>query len=182
MEGAITCADAAAFEDWLERHHDSAAEVWVKIAKKGSGVPSMTASEAVDVVLCFGWIDGQRKSLDGTYFLQRYTRRRPKGTWSRINVDRVAALTAAGRMRAPGLAEVAAARADGRWEAAYESQRTATVPADLAAALAASPRAREAYERLDRTARYLVILGLAKTRTPAGRAARLAKEIAALER
>ncbi|NUP04354.1 MAG: OmdA domain containing protein, partial [Nonomuraea sp.] len=110
----ITCADAAAFESWLAGHHDTPGGVWVRIAKKGSGVTSVTAAEALEVALCYGWIDSQRKGLDGTYFLQKYSPRRARSTWSKVNVAKVESLTAAGRMRAPGLAEVAAARADGR--------------------------------------------------------------------
>ncbi len=111
-----------------------------KIAKKGSGIPSLTDQEAVDLGLCYGWISGQRKAYDEVYYLQLYVPRRPRSRWSQVNVRRVEALIAAGRMRPSGLAEVEAAKADGRWDAAYESQRDATVPPDLAAALAANPR------------------------------------------
>ena len=110
--------DAAAFEAWLDDHAGVQAGVWLKLAKKGSGVPSMTADEAVDVGLCYGWISGQRKPLDEVWYLQKYVPRRRRSQWSRINVARVEALTAAGRMRPSGLAEVAAAKADGRWESA----------------------------------------------------------------
>jgi uncharacterized protein YdeI (YjbR/CyaY-like superfamily) len=111
-------ADPAAFERWLEANHRLQAGVWLKLAKVSSGVPSMTSDEAVDVGLCFGWISGQRKSLDDVYYLQKYVPRRPRSNWSRLNVTKVGALTAAGRMRPPGLAEVEAAKADGRWAAA----------------------------------------------------------------
>jgi uncharacterized protein YdeI (YjbR/CyaY-like superfamily) len=107
--------DAAAWEAWLAGHHATADEAWLKIAKKGSGVASVTAAEGTEVALCYGWIDGHRRSLDERFFLQRYSRRRNKSSWSRINAERVEALTAAGRMRPPGLAAVAAAQADGRW-------------------------------------------------------------------
>ena len=133
----IRCVDAAEWESWLEVHHAKADGVWLKIAKKGSGRSSVTAAEADEVALCYGWIDSQRKSHDETYFLQKFTPRRRGSSWSRVNVDRADALIAAGRMRAAGFAEIEAAKADGRWDAAYESQRTATVPDDLAAALAA---------------------------------------------
>jgi uncharacterized protein YdeI (YjbR/CyaY-like superfamily) len=114
----IRCVDAAAWESWLEAHHARAEGVWLKIAKKGSGRPSVTAAEADEVALCFGWIDSLRKSHDEAYFLQKFTPRRRGSSWSRINVARAEALTAAGRMRAPGLAEIEAAKVDGRWDAA----------------------------------------------------------------
>lgn len=115
----LTFADAAAFEAWLEDHAGHQPGVWLKLAKVGSGIPSMTSDEAVDVGLCFGWISGQRKALDAVYYLQKYVPRRPRSRWSRLNVRKVEALTASGRMRPTGLAEVRAAQADGRWAAAY---------------------------------------------------------------
>ncbi|MEV0127281.1 YdeI/OmpD-associated family protein [Dactylosporangium sp. NPDC050688] len=169
----VLFADEAAFEAWLAEHHATAAEVWILVGKKGSGVQSLSVREALDVALCFGWIDGQRKGLDERHFLQRYVPRRPRSTWSQVNVAKVEALTAAGRMRPAGLAEVARAQADGRWAAAYPSQRTATVPPDLAEALAADDRARAAFDALPGTERYLLILQLLKLRTEAGRAARV---------
>ena len=111
--------DQASFEDWLEEHVDQQEGVWLKIAKVASGIPTLTADEAVDSGLCFGWISGQRRSLDETWFLQKYVPRRPRSTWSQVNVAKVAELTAAGRMRPAGIAEVEAAQADGRWAAAY---------------------------------------------------------------
>ena len=173
--------DAAAFEAWLDAHADERAGVWLKLAKRGSGVPSLTADEAVDVGLCYGWISGQRKPLDAVFYLQKYVPRRPRSRWSQVNVAKVEALIAAGRMRPRGLAEVAAAKADGRWAAAYASQRDATVPPDLAAALAASPPAAQAFAALGRTRQYAVILQLATARTAKTRAARLHRALAALE-
>ncbi|MEU8801848.1 YdeI/OmpD-associated family protein [Spirillospora sp. NPDC048819] len=173
-------ADAAQWEAWLADNHDGEGGAWLKIAKKGSDATSVTIAEALDVALCYGWIDGQRKSCDEHFYLQRYSRRRKGSLWSRVNVEKVEALTAAGRMRPPGLAEVAAARADGRWDAAYTAQRNATVPPDLAAALASHPAAADRFEALGKTARYQVILPLLKARTPAGREARLNKAIADL--
>ena len=114
----ITCEDAAAWDEWLAANHRLRRGVWLKIAKKGTGVASVTNDEAVDVGLCWGWISGHRKALDAAYFLQRYTRRRPRSNWSAVNVAKVETLTAVGRMRPPGLAEVDAAKADGRWERA----------------------------------------------------------------
>jgi uncharacterized protein YdeI (YjbR/CyaY-like superfamily) len=176
----LACRDAAEWEAWLADHHILQAGVWLKIAKKGSGLASVTNDEALDVALCYGWINGQRKPLDAHWYLQRYTPRRPQSTWSRVNVDKAEALIAAGRMREPGLAEIQAAKADGRWAAAYEPARTATVPPDLAAALVQDERARRRYESLGRTDRYLVILRLQTARTPETRAARLRRMIATL--
>ncbi|MGP3637121.1 YdeI/OmpD-associated family protein [Streptomyces sp. 24-1644] len=166
-------ARAADLESWLDGHHGTRTALWIKIAKKASGVASVTAAEVIESAICYGWIDGQRKSYDGTYYLQKITPRRPRSTWSLVNVRKVEALTADGRMREPGLAEVRAARADGRWAAAYPSQSEAVVPADLEAALAGSAEAARHFEQLGKSARYLVILRLATARTPAVRSARL---------
>ena len=173
--------DAAEFESWLAEHVDHSAGVWLKIAKKGSGIASLTEDEAVDVGLCYGWISGQRKGLDETYYLQKYVPRRPRSRWSQVNVRKVEELVAAGRMRPPGLVEVAAAEADGRWDAAYASQKEATVPPDLANALAASPHAASAWESLNKTERYAVILDIVTARNPETRTTHLRKAIAALE-
>lgn len=178
---AIAFRDAAQFEAWLDDHVDLQVGVWLKIAKKGSGVASLTDDEAVDVGLCFGWISGQRKSHDEVYYLQKYVPRRPGSRWSQVNVAKVEQLKAAGRMRPSGLAEVEAAKADGRWAAAYPSQRNATVPADLADALAASPRAAQAFEALGKTQQYAVLLALATARTAATRATALRKAMNALQ-
>ncbi|NGO15315.1 OmdA domain containing protein, partial [Streptomyces sp. HC44] len=173
--------DAEQLDAWLGAHAGLRRGVWLKIAKKGADRSTVTVAEALDVALCHGWIDGQRRRHDETYFLQKYTPRRRGSEWSMVNVRKVEALTAAGRMRPRGLAEVAAAKEDGRWDVAYESQRNATVPDDLAAALDRNPRAKEAFERLGRTGRYQVMLGLLKARTPELRAARLDKAVAGLE-
>jgi uncharacterized protein YdeI (YjbR/CyaY-like superfamily) len=176
----LAFGDAAQWEAWLAEHHASAADAWLKLARKGTGQVSVTPTEALDVALCYGWIDSQRRSHDPSWFLQRYSPRRRGSSWSRVNVERVEALLAAGRMRAPGLAEVAAAKADGRWDAAYASQRTATVPPDLAAALARDEPARAFFESLGRTDRYAVILRLLKARGEAARAAELRRMVALL--
>ncbi|MEV8319102.1 YdeI/OmpD-associated family protein [Streptomyces sp. NPDC059900] len=177
----MTFADAARLAAWLDEHHAGSPGVWVKLAKKGSGVASVTSAEVNDAALCYGWITGHRKAYDDVFYLQKITRRRPRSLWSQVNVDRVAELTAEGRMREPGLAEVAAARADGRWEAAYASQRTATVPEDLAAALAAAPEARKTFEALSKSDQYAVLHGLMTAKSPATRAARLERMVAKLE-
>jgi uncharacterized protein YdeI (YjbR/CyaY-like superfamily) len=173
--------DSAQWESWLASHHDVEPCVWMKIAKKGSGRTSVTQPEALDGALCYGWIDSQRRGHDDAYYLQRYSPRRSKGAWSKKNADRAEALIAACRMRPAGLAAVEAARADGRWAAAYEPQATAAVPPDLAAVLGRSTKARASFEALGKTDRYLVILGLIKARTPRTRASRLRDAIAALE-
>jgi uncharacterized protein YdeI (YjbR/CyaY-like superfamily) len=181
--GAVVIAfrDAAEFEAWLDAHAGLRAGVWLKIAKKGSGIPSLTAGEAVDAGLCYGWISGQRKSYDEAYYLQKYVPRRPRSRWSQVNVAKVEELIAAGRMRPSGLAEVEAAKADGRWAAAYQPQRNASVPSDLAAALAARPQAAQAFNALTRTRKYAVILKLVTARTATARAAQLRRAMAALE-
>jgi uncharacterized protein YdeI (YjbR/CyaY-like superfamily) len=177
----IAFRDAAEFEAWLDAHVGLQAGVWLKIAKKISGRPSLTSDEAVDVGLCYGWISGQRKSCDEVYYLQKYVPRRPRSRWSQVNVARAEELIAAGRMRPPGLAEIDAAKADGRWAAAYESQRNVTVPPDLAAALAVSPQAAQAFDALSKTERYAMILKLITARTATARTAWLDRTMTALE-
>jgi uncharacterized protein YdeI (YjbR/CyaY-like superfamily) len=144
-------ASPEAFREWLEEHHATSKGIWLKIAKKGSGTPTVTYAEALDEALCYGWIDGQKGALDEVFFLQRFTPRGPRSKWSKINVDKVDALTAAGRMRAAGRAEVEKAKADGRWEAAYDPQSKATVPADLQAALDKNPEAAKFFATLTAT-------------------------------
>jgi uncharacterized protein YdeI (YjbR/CyaY-like superfamily) len=176
----VDFADAARWESWLAVNHGSAGGVWVKIAKKGAAKKSVTLSEALDVALCHGWIDSHRKGLDENHYLQRYSPRRPNGSWSRVNVDKAEVLIAAGRMREAGFAAIEAAKADGRWDAAYEPQRTATVPPDLAAALAADDRARERFGQLDKTSQYALFLRLMKAKTPATRAVQLTRVLTSL--
>ena len=177
----IAFRDAADFEAWLADHVEWRPGVWLEIAKKGSGVPSLTDEEAVDLGLCYGWISGQRKVYDDVYYLQHYVRRRPRSRWSQVNVRRANALIAAGRMRPSGFAEVEAAKADGRWEAAYESQKEATIPPDLAAALAANLQAGKAFASLSKTDRYAVILDIVTARTVQTRSAHILKAVAALD-
>jgi uncharacterized protein YdeI (YjbR/CyaY-like superfamily) len=175
-------ADSAAWDSWLAAHHADATEAWLRIGKRGARITTLDIGDALDVALCWGWIDGQRRRHDEESFVQRYCPRRPRSTWSQVNVDKVAALTAAGRMRPPGLAQVAAAKADGRWAAAYASQRTAEVPSDLAAALAEHPQAAAAFAGLGRSEQYQVILTLLKTRTEPGRKQAVSRAVARLER
>jgi len=172
----------AELEAWLEENQGLAAGVWLKIAKKGAPEPSVTYAEALEVALCFGWIDSQKRGFDETHFLQRFTPRRRRGRWSKINTEKAEALIEAGRMRATGLAEVEAAKADGRWEAAYEGQRTAKVPDDLQRELDANPAAAEFFAGLDSSNRYAVIYRLNDAKKPETRERRLRKFIAMLER
>jgi uncharacterized protein YdeI (YjbR/CyaY-like superfamily) len=171
---------SAELESWLEENHESEG-VWLKIAKKGAPEPSVTYAEALEVALCFGWIDSQKRGLDETHFLQRFTPRRPRGRWSKINREKAEALIEADRMRAAGLAQVEAAKADGRWEAAYEGQRKAKVPVDLQRELDANPRARESFERLDGANRYAILYRLDEAKRPETRERRLRKFVAMLE-
>jgi uncharacterized protein YdeI (YjbR/CyaY-like superfamily) len=168
---------AEQWEAWLAENYREPEGAWVLIGKKGTRKASISLAEAADVAMCYGWIDSIRKSVDGDFFMQKYSPRRPRGTWSRVNVERAEALMAAGRMRPPGLAEVNAAKADGRWEAAYEPQRNATVPPDLEAALKVNRAAGDAFSRLGKTDRYLAMLPLLKATTPATRAARIKRII-----
>jgi uncharacterized protein YdeI (YjbR/CyaY-like superfamily) len=177
----VAFPDADAWDAWLAANWERQEGVWIRMAKKASGIPTVTHPEAIDVALCWGWIDGQRKGLDATWFLQKFTPRRKRSLWSRVNVDKVAALTAAGRMRPPGLAEVDAAKADGRWDAAYASQSAAEVPADLEAALASRPAARAFFGTLTGANRYAVLWRLMTAKTEKTRAARLEKIVAMLE-
>ncbi|WP_280255703.1 YdeI/OmpD-associated family protein [Nocardia wallacei] len=176
----IAFPDAEAFENWLAVNYTRAEGVWIKAAKKRSGIASISSDEMVDAGLCYGWISGQRRSLDEHYYLQRYLPRRPRSLWSQVNVDKVATLIAAGRMREPGLAEVRRAQEDGRWAAAYASQHTATVPPDLAQALRDDAEAAAAFGTLNRTGRYRVILPLLQAPSPEIRRARLDKAVRAL--
>ena len=153
----IECSSAAAWERWLKRHHATAAGVWLRIAKKGSGIASIDHPAALEEALCWGWIDGQRKGEDAQYFLQRFTPRTPRSTWSKINRDKALELIDQGRMQPAGLAEVERARADGRWHAAYDAQSVATVPPDLQAALDANPKAAAFFATLDSRNRYAVL-------------------------
>ncbi|WP_269932725.1 YdeI/OmpD-associated family protein [Aminobacter sp. HY435] len=161
--------DAARFYDWLAGHHDKADEVWIKIHKLGSGLPSITPKQAIDVVLCWGWIDGVRKGLDARSFLQRYSPRGKKGTWSQINVDNVARLIAEGRMTEHGLRQVDAAKADGRWDRAYKSGKDMKIPDDLQAAIDAEPEARAMLAKLSEQNRFALAFRTHNMRTEAGR-------------
>ena len=167
-------ASAESWETWLAANHGVASGVWLQIAKKASGIPTVTYSEALDVALCYGWIDGQKAGYDDDYFLQRFTPRRARSKWSKINVGRVGALVAAGRMRPAGTSQVEAAKADGRWEAAYGGSATITVPDDLQAALDANPAARDFFATISRTNRFAVLYRVHEAKRPETRAKRIA--------
>lgn len=178
----VLFAEPPQLEAWLEENHASSQGLWLKIAKKGAGETSVTYAEALELALAFGWIDSQKRGHDERFFLQRFTPRRPRGRWSRINREKAEALIAAGKMRPTGLAEVEAAKVDGRWEAAYEGQRTAQMPPDLQRALDASPAAAEFFAGLDSANRYAVIYRLDDAKKPETRERRLRKFVAMLER
>jgi uncharacterized protein YdeI (YjbR/CyaY-like superfamily) len=175
-------ASPAELEAWLDENHASAGGIWLKIAKKGSGVESVTYAEALELALCFGWIDSQKRGFDERHFLQRFTPRRPRGKWSQINREKAEGLIAAGAMRPAGLAEVEAAKADGRWDAAYAGQRTAEVPADLQLELDGNEAAREFFASLDSANRYAIIYRLEEAKKPQTRERRLQKFVGMLER
>jgi uncharacterized protein YdeI (YjbR/CyaY-like superfamily) len=163
-----------AFEAWLDAHGEDSGEVWIKMAKKHTGVASLDWARAVEVALCFGWIDGKAQRIDDDWYRQRFTPRRPKSTWSKINRQKVDALTAAGRMRPAGIAEVERAKADGRWDAAYDSMTTASVPEDLARALEEAGLS-ETFAGLDSRNRYAILHRVQTATKPETRASRIAK-------
>lgn len=169
------------WQRWLESNPD-APGVWLRIAKKGAGIATVTYDEALDVALCLGWIDGLKRGEDERYFLQRFTPRRPRSLWSKRNVARVEALIAAGRMQPAGLREVQAAQADGRWQAAYAGASAKEIPPELAEALAANPNARAVFDRLDSANRYAFCWRVQTGRRAATKDARVRKFIAMLER
>jgi uncharacterized protein YdeI (YjbR/CyaY-like superfamily) len=177
----IHCVSVDEWDAWLTEHSESRPAVWLTIARKGTAAVGLSAAEAGDVAICHGWIDGHRRGLDASHFLQRYSPRRPRSPWSRVNVERVVALEAAGRMRPGGRRQVEAAQADGRWAGAYPPQSTATIPAELAAELAGNERARTAYEALGRSEQYGLYLPLLKARTPAERARALRRALSTLD-
>jgi len=168
-------AGAGAWAAWLEQHHADTPGVWLRIARKATGIPTVTHAEALDVALCFGWIDGQRNRFDEQWFLQKFTPRRARSRWSRINCGKVDALTAEGRMRPAGLREVERAKADGRWDAAYASPRNAGVPPDFEDALAANPPAAATFATLTSANRYAFLYRIDEARRPETRARRIAQ-------
>lgn len=174
--------DSAAFYAWLSRHHQTSDEVWIKIHKVRSGLKSITPKEAIDVVLCWGWIDAIRKRYDDKSYLQRYVPRRPRSIWSKVNVENVARLIAEGRMTEHGLAQVEAAKADGRWQRAYGGSKDMEVPAELLAAIAESPEAQATFERLTAQNRFAIAFRVHNLKTEAAKQRNIASLVAMLER
>ena len=168
--------------DWLAKQHDKSAGVWLKLAKKATGIPSVTYAEALDVALCYGWIDGQKGSFDEQYFLQKFTPRRPKSIWSKINVEKVEGLIASGEMKPAGLKAIEAAKQDGRWAAAYEGQRTISVPEDFQAALDKNKKAKTFFVTLNSVNRYAFLFRIHTAKKAETRVKRIQQFIEMLER
>ena len=180
-EPTIAFASAAEWEAWLAEHHAGSSGVLLKLAKKGSGASSVRYAEALDVALCFGWIDARKHALDAAWWVQRFTPRTARSRWSKINRTRAEQLLEQGLVREPGRRAIEAARADGRWAEAYAGQATATVPADLQSALDGSERAAAFFATLDRVNRYAILHRIGAPGTPATRARRVARYVAMLE-
>ena len=178
----IRFATQRAFETWMRKHHASSDGEWLQLAKAGADRPTVTYAEAIEVALCWGWIDGQKKSLDDQHWLQRFTPRRARSLWSKINRAKADALVESGRMQPPGQAEIDRAKADGRWDAAYDGARTSTVPEELQAALDASPKAKAFFAALDGTNRYAVLWRVQTAKKPETRAKRIETLVAMLAR
>jgi len=165
---------------WMDEHAEESDGIWLKFAKKASGIPSVVYADAVEIALCHGWIDGQAKRLDDDHYLQRFTPRRARSKWSKINRQKAERLMAEGRMRLGGLSEVERAKQDGRWDEAYDSTTTATVPEDFKRALAAEPAARDFFERLGSSERYSFLYRIEDAKRPETRAKRIAEYVALL--
>ncbi len=176
----VVFESAEAFRAWLGENHAVSPGVWLKLRKKGPGIVALDYAQALDVALCYGWIDGQKAAFDDQWWLQRFTPRKPRSKWSKVNRDKAAALIEQGRMHPSGQAEVDRAKADGRWEAAYDGARTAVVPDDLMAALTADPAAAEFFETLDRQNRYAILYRVQDAKKAETRARRIEKYVAML--
>lgn len=170
------------FTDWLDKNHDKSNGLWLKIAKKDSGIPTVTYLEAIDVALCYGWIDGQKKGFDEKYFLQKFTSRRPKSIWSKINVEKVERLIKSGQMKPAGLKAVEAAKVDGRWANAYEGQKNMAVPEDFQKALNKNKKAKAAFEALKSSERYSFLFRIHNTKKPETRERRIKQFVEMLEK
>ena len=170
------------FLEWLAKNHDKSAGVWLKLAKKATGIPSVTYAEALDVALCYGWIDGQKGSFDEQYFLQKFTPRRPKSIWSKINVEKAEQFIASGDMKPAGLKAIDAAKQDGRWAAAYESQKNISVPEDFQSALEKNKKARAFFESLTSARRYSFLFRVTTAKKAETREKRIRQFVEMLER
>ncbi|AYQ27111.1 MULTISPECIES: YdeI family protein [unclassified Polaromonas] len=178
----VRCKDTQAFQKWLAKHHAGSPGVWLQIAKKDSGIASVTNAEALHAALCYGWIDGQRNSMDAQYFLQKFTPRRARSTWSKVNCAKALALIESGDMQPAGLVEVERAKADGRWDAAYDAQSKMTVPDDLTALLKKSVKAKAFFESLDSRNRFAILFRLQTAKKAETRERRLLKFFDMLKR
>jgi uncharacterized protein YdeI (YjbR/CyaY-like superfamily) len=176
----IPFASPKAWETWLEEQHTTSDGLWLKIAKKGSGIETVSYAEALEAALCYGWIDGQKASFDDRYWLQRFTPRKPRSKWSKINRQKATELIERGEMKPAGLREVERAKADGRWDAAYDAQSTATVPDDLRRELEKNEVARVFFSKLDSANRYAILYQIQDAKRPETRARRIAKYVAML--
>lgn len=171
-----------AWSTWLDKNHAKSTGLWLKIAKKDSGIASVTYAEALDVALCYGWIDGQKYSFDAACFLQKFTPRGPRSIWSKINRDKVLALIESGQMKPAGLKAIEVAKQNGRWDAAYDSHRTATVPADLQAALDGNPKAKAFFATLKSNNRYAILFRIQTAKKAETREKRIKQFIEMLEK
>ena len=175
-------ASQSKWADWIAKQHDKSAGVWLKLAKKDSGISSVTYTEALEVALCYGWIDGQKNSFDEKYFLQKFTPRRPKSIWSKINVEKVERLIASGQIKPAGLKAIEAAKADGRWEQAYSSQKNISVPDDFQSALDRNKKAKAFFETLNSANRYSFLFRIETTKKAETRAKRIQELVEMLEK
>ena len=175
-------ANKAKWADWLSKQHEKSSGVWLKLAKKDSGIKSATYEEALDVALCYGWIDGQKKGFDDQYWLQKFTPRGPKSIWSKINTEKAERLIAGGEMKAAGLHAVEAAKQDGRWEAAYASQKNIGIPEDFQAALDQNRKAKVFFAKLKSTERYSFLFRIHQAKKPETRTRHIQKFIEMLEK
>jgi uncharacterized protein YdeI (YjbR/CyaY-like superfamily) len=173
----ITFASQQDWEAWLAEHHTDTKGIWLKMAKKETGIPSVTYAEALEGALCYGWIDGQKASFDEQYWLQKFTPRGPKSMWSKVNCEKVTALLASGRMQPAGIRQVERAKADGRWEAAYESQSRISVPDDFQRELDNNQKAKEFFATLNSANRYAILYRIQTAKKPETRSARIRKFI-----
>ncbi len=178
----LTFESKKKFADWLTKNHDKSAGVWMKLAKKLTGIPSVTYAEAVEVALCYGWIDGQRRSFDEQYFLQKFTPRRPKSIWSKINVEKAEHLIASGKMKPSGLKAVEAAKQDGRWTAAYSSPKNIVVPEDFQSALSKNKKAKIFFESLTGSKRYSFLFRIETAKKAETREKRILQFVEMLEK
>ena len=175
-------ASQSKWADWLAKQHDKSAGVWLKLAKKDSGIPSVTYAEALDIALCYGWIDGQKKSFDEKYFLQKFTPRGPKSIWSKINTEKVERLIASRQMKPAGLKAIETAKADGRWEQAYNSQKNISMPKDFQSALDKNKKAKAFFETLNSANRYAFLFRIETAKKAETRAKRIQQFVEMLEK